>query len=214
MPNISDNEFPKVLLDEQAGDPAAPSTGLWRVYAKADGLYVIDDVGAVLGPLGQGDGIDEGTSFPSSPTTGDLFRRTDLERHVYRYNGTLWLTERTFWWQGVGMNGHTTSPYDSHLPGQSPFPQPENGYYLDRFSGNAYVATTNNGSHYWKYVGPDFATVAMTTAAIAPNAYTRLDSDAAAGLYTIESCRIRYEKVGSPGALYGCVAVVCRGVGV
>jgi len=160
-----------------------------------------------------GDGIPAGTSFPGSPTTGDLFRRTDLERLVYRYDGTRWLTEQTFTLQGPSRNGDTASPYDYHAPAHSPFPQPENGIYVERYVGNAYVVTTNNGSNYWKVISPDFSTVAWSTAAIAPNAYTRVSSTAAAGVHASSSFRMRYEKQGSPGAIYGSVMAVCRGIG-
>lgn len=54
MPKASDNEFPSVLFDEQASDPATPGAGLWRAFFKSGGLFVIDDTGAVTGPFGAG----------------------------------------------------------------------------------------------------------------------------------------------------------------
>ena len=36
---------------EQAGDPANPTGGFWWIYAKADGLYCMEDDGTVTGPL-------------------------------------------------------------------------------------------------------------------------------------------------------------------
>lgn len=47
-----DNEFPYVLFDEQGSDPSTPAAGFWRAYMKAGGLYVIDDGGTVVGPMG------------------------------------------------------------------------------------------------------------------------------------------------------------------
>lgn len=42
---------------EQGSDPASPPpTGEWYVYTKSDGLYIMDDAGAVTGPLGTGTG--------------------------------------------------------------------------------------------------------------------------------------------------------------
>lgn len=38
-----------------------------------------------------GGGLASGTSFPGSPSTGDLFHRTDLAPALWRYNGTRWL---------------------------------------------------------------------------------------------------------------------------
>lgn len=58
----SDNEFPSVLLDEQASAPTTPALGFWRVYAKSDGLYIVDDAGVETGPLGAGGG---GTAIPN-----------------------------------------------------------------------------------------------------------------------------------------------------
>lgn len=51
-----DNEFPYVTMAEQASDVATPGAGLWRIYPKSDGLYLIDDAGTVVGPLGAGGG--------------------------------------------------------------------------------------------------------------------------------------------------------------
>jgi hypothetical protein len=51
-----DNEFPYVTMAEQASDVATPAAGLWRIYPKAGGLYLIDDAGVVVGPLGSGGG--------------------------------------------------------------------------------------------------------------------------------------------------------------
>ena len=56
MTKGSDNEFPSVLLDEQASAPTTPATGFWRVYAKSDGLYIVDDAGTETGPFGTGGG--------------------------------------------------------------------------------------------------------------------------------------------------------------
>lgn len=66
------NPFPSVLFDEQGSDPATPDTGSWRVYAKSDGLYIIDDAGAVTGPFIQSaGGLGSWTSFtPTWTTTG------------------------------------------------------------------------------------------------------------------------------------------------
>lgn len=36
---------------EQGSAPSTPSTGHWRVFTKSDGLYIVDDAGAVTGPF-------------------------------------------------------------------------------------------------------------------------------------------------------------------
>jgi hypothetical protein len=38
--------------DEQGSDPSTPASGKWKVYFKSDGLYIVDDAGTVVGPLG------------------------------------------------------------------------------------------------------------------------------------------------------------------
>lgn len=41
---------------ELAGDPSTPASNHWKLYWKSGGLYVIDDAGAVTGPLAAGGG--------------------------------------------------------------------------------------------------------------------------------------------------------------
>jgi hypothetical protein len=43
------------------------------------------------GLTGVGGGVASGTAFPGSPSTGDLFHRTNLDEALWRYNGTRWL---------------------------------------------------------------------------------------------------------------------------
>lgn len=54
-------------------------------------LATLADVGA---------GIPSGTSFPGSPATNDLFRRTDLGM-IFYYDGTRWLSQQLFQGQFV-----------------------------------------------------------------------------------------------------------------
>ena len=54
MTKGSDNEFPSVLFGELGSAPTTPASGKWRVYTKADGLYIVDDAGASTGPFGVG----------------------------------------------------------------------------------------------------------------------------------------------------------------
>lgn len=49
MPKLgSNNPFPSVRMVEQAADPDTPDAGQWRLFFKADGLYFVDDAGAVV----------------------------------------------------------------------------------------------------------------------------------------------------------------------
>lgn len=38
--------------DEQVSDPSTPASTKWKLYFKSGGLYYIDDLGAVIGPIG------------------------------------------------------------------------------------------------------------------------------------------------------------------
>lgn len=42
----------RVRLQEQGADPSNPSAGYAYLYAKSDGIYLIQDDGKVLGPIG------------------------------------------------------------------------------------------------------------------------------------------------------------------
>lgn len=52
MARIDNANIEAIKFDEVASPPTTPSTGDWKVYAKSDGLYVIDDAGTSTGPLG------------------------------------------------------------------------------------------------------------------------------------------------------------------
>jgi len=61
LSGLSDDDHAQYLLksglrewDEQGSDPSTPTSGKWKLYFKSDGLYLIDDTGLVMGPLGLG----------------------------------------------------------------------------------------------------------------------------------------------------------------
>lgn len=93
MAKITDIEITSLLFDEQGSAPATPSSTNWRLFFKSDGLYIIDDTGAVTGPFvtAGSSGIASGTSNPGSPSSGDMFFRTDMGLVIY-YDGTRWLS--------------------------------------------------------------------------------------------------------------------------
>lgn len=53
---------------------------------------IADEFNAVRSEISEigGGGLETGTSFPASPTTGQLFLRTDTQS-VYAYGGTDWI---------------------------------------------------------------------------------------------------------------------------
>ena len=46
----------ELIVQEESTDPSTPATGKWKLYFKSGGIYIIDDAGAVTGPLGTGGG--------------------------------------------------------------------------------------------------------------------------------------------------------------
>lgn len=49
---LSAAEIDSLLFAEQGSNPATPASGFGRLFVKSDGLYFIDDAGAVTGPFG------------------------------------------------------------------------------------------------------------------------------------------------------------------
>jgi hypothetical protein len=65
-----------LTLPEQA-TPVSPATGFVTVFAKADGVYYIDDQGKTVGPLSAG--VHVGATPPPSPSYNDLWLDTSDE---------------------------------------------------------------------------------------------------------------------------------------
>jgi len=53
--------------DEQASNPPTPATNKWKLYFKSGGLYIIDDTGAVIGPITTDHGALGGLSDDDHP---------------------------------------------------------------------------------------------------------------------------------------------------
>lgn len=95
-------------------------------------------------------GVPSGTSFPGSPSTNDIFFRTDLGLLCY-YNGTRWLTVNQY---SMQMGNDTAfPPYSAN--GQYTYAAPWGGAF-DLWLEKAYfmtsVATTNDGTKFWTVV--------------------------------------------------------------
>lgn len=58
----------QLIMQEEASDPTTPGTNKWSVYPKSDGLYIKDDAGNVIGPLGSGGS----TNSVITPTTTNV----------------------------------------------------------------------------------------------------------------------------------------------
>jgi hypothetical protein len=95
MAKVSDNLFPKLILEERladGSDTSNPAADHRAMFLGEDGLLRLrDSSGTITDVGGSGGGIDSGTSFPGSPANNDLFHRTDHDK-LYFYDGTRWLT--------------------------------------------------------------------------------------------------------------------------
>lgn len=223
MAKASDNEFPSVLFNELGAAPTTPATGMWRLYTKAGGVYVVDDAGAETGPfgaVGAGGGYDEGTSFPGAPTNNDKFFRTDLDM-LFFYNGTRWLSA-TLYREAFTVANAIMPMSANNNAGFLPTWSTDFDLWLETFYAGIYVATTNSGAHYWivemrKYNSAAAATVVanFTTAADAAN--TMLSKKVAIGSLltpgTYPMMFVNATKSGSPGTLTVTAAVTYRLVG-
>lgn len=52
MAAIDNAAIGSIKFDELGAAPSTPATGDWKLYFKASGLFIVDDAGAELGPLG------------------------------------------------------------------------------------------------------------------------------------------------------------------
>ena len=52
MASLENANIPVIKFDEVVSAPSTPASGDWKVYFKAAGLFIVDDTGAELGPLG------------------------------------------------------------------------------------------------------------------------------------------------------------------
>ena len=168
------------------------------------------------GPSGGGSGISQGTSFPGSPATNDLFYRTDLHWLCF-YDGTRWLTMEEFAMPGVQTvvvpfaNAGTTSFY--YMPLRSDY-RP----YLTRWAISTFVISPNNATNYWTVSLSRWTAAAVATSIASFNtasdtAVTMTPHDQvinaplnAAGVYLSMDAT----KVVSPGGLYPLMSLYCR----
>lgn len=112
-----------------------------------------------------GAGVSSGTSFPTSPSTGDRYRRTDLDYKVYFYDGTRWVTENIYRLDmGPGDKAQNTSTAGVFTRAVVPY---DKTIWLIDWEVGLLVASNNDGSNYW--------TANLMKAEPTP-AYTTIDS--------------------------------------
>ena len=92
-------------------------------------------------------GYPEGTAFPSGPSTGDKFLRTDIEGGTLCfYDGTRWLELAI---EEVSMSAGVAVPVTINGAPSRWVPHVQENVWLMDWTGLYYVSTTNDGSNYW-----------------------------------------------------------------
>jgi hypothetical protein len=100
--------------------------------------------------------LENGTSFPGSPSTNQRYFRTDLG-HEYYYDGTRWLTSQEYTLQLLPRGtqpftaaGGTTAnifDFDCSIPGYNDTGW--NGIYVTSFSIIFFSGTAQSGTNYY-----------------------------------------------------------------
>lgn len=160
-------------------------------------------------------GYDEGTSFPSTPASGDKFYRTDLNWLCF-YDGTRWLTVHEY--LADFANQQALQPITTQSYFASVTLRRDYGVYLTRFHGSYYIGPTNNGSNYrtlnlvWGN-STSSETTLYTTDSSAAAASTNIDWSIAINSVISSSAfylAINNTRTGLPSGLYGNFAIAYR----
>jgi hypothetical protein len=163
------------------------------------------------GPPGpQGNGIQRGSAFPTSPSQHDLYQRTDLGV-IAEYDGARWLGRIepiTLQQWSSGANPFSAAGTLFSVPINASFTIRELIY-------GAQVNTANNASNYWSLAfSYDSTTInTLTTAAMSASAYNNLVwAPAPPATYTAARLNVAASKVGAPGPLFITVSLRIRRV--
>ncbi len=160
-----------------------------------------------------GAGISAGTSFPGSPSTNDMYFRTD-RKLLYFYDGTRWRTvsEYTLPFFPVVLQGGQSATTEI---GRAGFDGTYDAYVTSvEFSSQ--VVTTNNGSQFWtltvkKYTPASAATTlaSQSTAGYTPSNWTYSTVAVGAVVDRTTHTMIGFDvtKTSTPGPIY-CHATV------
>lgn len=174
-----------------------------------------------LSATGSASPIASGTSFPGSPSTNDIFLRTDLDCLIWIYNGTRWLCTTLH-----EMRGEPTDsllPYTATLGAAQRMIVPNWGgsdiWLVDHQAWFFVVAgTALSASHKWVITGikqPAGTTiVTINIDSGASSAHRQSTRTAIDALLTSTNFEIDFTmtKTGTPGNLYAQVAVTYRHV--
>lgn len=161
-------------------------------------------------------GVSSGTSFPGSPSTGDLYHRTDLDIPLWRYDGTRWLCTCVHV-QPIGAvtNVSATSSEVFH-------PVRPEGYdvwLLDAIA-NMFAASGLSGSAYWTWevysyiAGSSTLRASPTNQSLTSAQHLRVAVNINALLgSTVGAVSSRVVKTSTPGNFSGGIMLTYRCVG-
>lgn len=92
MAKASNNDFPSILMTEQAVKPSAPAAGKWRIYPKTDHKFYWEDSGGTETEIGGGGGdVATDTIWDAA---GDLVQGTGADTAARLAVGTDYQTLR------------------------------------------------------------------------------------------------------------------------
>lgn len=159
---------------------------------------------------------DSGAAFPTNPSDGQLFYRTD--RNVIYF----WKASISQWLSLTRYEGNIAPLFSITSNGGVGFFPLDTDIYLESFIVAARVATTNDGSNFWtgKLYGNSSAAVATvltsySTAADAPANHVlhNVAYNAIISASTYVDLLVQPEKTGSPGGYAGSSKIIYRVVG-
>lgn len=165
-------------------------------------------------------GVASGTSFPGSPTAGDLLYRTDRNL-LYFYDGTRWLTT-TLYSHPLGVGNTVTGAVVATTNVGRMAPDPDYDLWVEDFICDTHVLTTNDGSNFWTLVlnkvnAANSATAIATRATSADAASTWVNAavavDAVVDRATYKHLTAIATKTASGGTLTFAVGIKYRLIG-
>lgn len=167
--------------------------------------------GALTGP-----GFVQGSEFPVSPSTSDVFYHTTYGE-LFQYDGTRWLGEQRESYMATFTAGVSSDAAQAYYPVHA-----TDGIWLDEFVTTTFVATTNNGSNFWELEldRVDSSNTATNIAIATTNADTastwtrHVVSIGAVLNATARVLLVRADETGNAGNLIYAAAIRWRRIGV
>jgi hypothetical protein len=179
------------------GEPGPQGPAGAAGAAGATGATGATGPAGAAGATGPAGIVPRGTAFPASPTTNDLFFRTDLAV-LCNWDGTRWVGP----WETVSIpQWEGGSPWSASV---TAFLFQTNAALLASIRFAAYVTTTNNSTNYWNLtVYFNQSQIGSTMSTYPGNTNSVLDISQNFNMVTNNNfLLVSLVKVGSPGAIY------------